>query len=114
MMKDQALKQKWVAALRSGGFKQGRFALHSISDNTFCCLGVLCVVAGATQKPPRTGINCANYFWKDESLMSDGYLPDDLREEVGLTIDEQRWLGSKNDVDTYDFQGIADLIEQRL
>ncbi|MFO0452755.1 MAG: hypothetical protein ACK52I_29555, partial [Pseudomonadota bacterium] len=34
----------WVAALRSGKYKQGRHALHSIKDNneTFCCLGVLC------------------------------------------------------------------------
>lgn len=34
----------WTAALRSGKYKQGQLALHSIQNNneTFCCLGVLC------------------------------------------------------------------------
>lgn len=47
-MEKQALgpnQLAWIAALRSGEFKQGEGCLHSI-DNTFCCLGVLCVVAG--------------------------------------------------------------------
>jgi len=32
---------QWVAALRSGDYKQGAGQLRS-SDNHFCCLGVLC------------------------------------------------------------------------
>ena len=42
MKKDIA--KLWTAALRSGKYKQGQHALHSIkNDNeTFCCLGVLC------------------------------------------------------------------------
>jgi hypothetical protein len=35
------VKAKWVAALRSGEYQQGRGELRSIS-NCFCCLGVLC------------------------------------------------------------------------
>lgn len=38
---NQAIKEKWVAALRSGEFEQGRRNLRS-SDDKFCCLGVLC------------------------------------------------------------------------
>lgn len=34
--------KKWVAALRSGEFKQGRHRLHLIQENSHCCLGVLC------------------------------------------------------------------------
>lgn len=34
------IKTKWVAALRSGEFEQGRSQLRK--GNTFCCLGVLC------------------------------------------------------------------------
>lgn len=35
------IKARWVAALRSGEYKQGRGRLRS-SANEFCCLGVLC------------------------------------------------------------------------
>lgn len=34
------VKTKWVAALRSGEYKQGTEHLHS--GDSFCCLGVLC------------------------------------------------------------------------
>jgi len=36
------VKAKWVAALRSGKYKQGQRALHNRDDDTYCCLGVLC------------------------------------------------------------------------
>lgn len=35
------IKDLWVTALRSGKYQQGKDYLRS-SDNTFCCLGVLC------------------------------------------------------------------------
>jgi hypothetical protein len=31
--------KKWVAALRSGEYKQGQFAMHK-PDDSHCCLGV--------------------------------------------------------------------------
>jgi len=49
----KVFKEKWVAALRSGEFKQGRGKLCNMTDNTFCCLGVACIVAGIGPK----GIN---------------------------------------------------------
>lgn len=42
---DPELKKKWVEALRSGRYKQGTEMLRSLDDE-FCCLGVLCEVAG--------------------------------------------------------------------
>lgn len=36
-----AVRQQWVAALRSGQYKQGRGRLRD-KENNFCCLGVLC------------------------------------------------------------------------
>lgn len=36
-------KDKWIAALRSGKYKQGRGQLRSLNNN-YCCLGVLCDV----------------------------------------------------------------------
>lgn len=44
------LKQKWLAALRSGDYQQGQGELLDVSDNAFCCLGVLCSVAGIERK----------------------------------------------------------------
>lgn len=41
------LKQKWVEALRSGEYEQADGALHDARKNSYCCLGVLCVVVGA-------------------------------------------------------------------
>jgi len=38
---NKRIKKKWIKALRSGKYKQGKMVLHS-TDNKFCCLGVLC------------------------------------------------------------------------
>lgn len=38
----EAIYEAWIAALRSGQYKQGRFRLER--DGRFCCLGVLCHV----------------------------------------------------------------------
>jgi hypothetical protein len=35
------LKNRWVAELRSGNYKQGQTVLRT-ADNKFCCLGVFC------------------------------------------------------------------------
>lgn len=40
------LKAKWVEALRSGEYQQG--VMYLKRDGCFCCLGVLCEVAGLT------------------------------------------------------------------
>jgi hypothetical protein len=39
------LKAKWLEALRSGKYTQGRGRLKT-NDNEYCCLGVLCDVSG--------------------------------------------------------------------
>jgi hypothetical protein len=41
---NQALKSKWLTALRSGNYKQSKMQLKS--DDGYCCLGVLCEVSG--------------------------------------------------------------------
>ena len=38
------IKDKWVAALRSGEYQQAYGRLRD--DNSFCCLGVLCDISG--------------------------------------------------------------------
>ncbi len=41
--------EKWVAALRSGEYKQGKGALLDSSD-CFCCLGVAGIVGGCSKR----------------------------------------------------------------
>lgn len=48
---DDELVDKWIAALRSGEFTQGVGVLKSEVDDSYCCLGVLCEVAGVPFKP---------------------------------------------------------------
>lgn len=43
----KVFKRKWVAALRSGKFKQGFDKLYDAQSETYCCLGVACIIAGA-------------------------------------------------------------------
>lgn len=44
------VKRKWLAALRSGKYKQGNNFMYNKNDNSYCCLGVLCEIEGATTK----------------------------------------------------------------
>jgi hypothetical protein len=48
---DLELKKKWCAALRSGKFQQGKEFLYNHIDDAYCCLGVLCVIAGKDHDP---------------------------------------------------------------
>ena len=46
-------KDKWIAALRSGEYKQGRSSLCAIQDDgsqAYCCLGVLAELDGVLEE----------------------------------------------------------------
>lgn len=59
---DPAKKALWVAALRSGEYKQGKGCLHN--DGKFCCLGVwLKVVKG---KLSAVGDHITNNLYYDQ------------------------------------------------
>ncbi len=45
----QEIADQWVAALRSGNYQQGRFALRY--QDTFCVMGVLCDLHSKSQPP---------------------------------------------------------------
>lgn len=42
---DAEIKKRWVEALRSGEYSQGKGALRAQSADSYCCLGVLCDLA---------------------------------------------------------------------
>lgn len=110
MPMDPELKAKWVAALRSGEYKQGRRALRSVA-NEFCCLGVLCEVAGVpSQLDERTDI-VYTYTFKcgDVQTKSSAFICGDLFSSIG-SYDSV--LISMNDVSKNTFCEIADYIEE--
>jgi hypothetical protein len=128
-----AVKEAWVAALRSGDYKQTKYELQD--KDGFCCLGVLCDVY-AKQNP--NGQWCApeargdrEFTNGDETtgnvlpkfvvawafqdpttqLGGGGMLPN--RVDVGDGV-EFTALYELNDTANYDFEQIADVIVEQL
>lgn len=126
---DQVVKREWIDALRSGAYRQGRRALHTVIDqqDEFCCLGVLCDLAfqaGVISRELNGGI----YMYGDQGAE----LPLEVQQWAGLEHADppvehaehdaqivSRWAASDNTLaylnDTgYDFGTIASLIEDQL
>lgn len=111
---DPEFKAKWVAALRSGEYKQGKCQLYDQKDNSFCCLGVACHVASG--KLPLDWY----YFIPEKADLHPGFshaddVPELLRGGAGIP----GTLAKMNDgVVEYDrplsFSEIADYIEENL
>lgn len=93
----KTLKTKWLAALRSGKYKQGRCALKE--DGKFCCLGVLNDIAGARQ----------NYKFADERakvcLVDGDYRAAQKAEDILIDL---------NDRKKFTFKRIAVWVENNL
>ena len=87
------LKARWIAALRSGEFKQAFGELQK--NDGYCCLGVLCKVAGRT--PTNSADDTTLYDW--------------MRLELGLPT---AGLWHRNDQQKLSFPEIADWIEVNL
>ena len=93
-MMDPEIKAKWLAALRSGEYKQCQGGLKV--DGRYCCLGVLCVVQGET----FVGLNDAVLHTSD--------IPKKF--SAGLSTMDQYNLADLND-EGVSFAEIADVIE---
>lgn len=106
---DAELKTKWVAALRSGKYEQGRGQLRTIND-LYCCLGVLgdlMLPNGWEPHPSGKGIG----FTLNGSY---SMLPVELNTVADLYYGDERTLVGLNDVEGADFNRIADYIEEKL
>ena len=95
------MKAKWLEALRSGDYKQGRNALKQ--DGCFCCLGVLCDIIDPN------GWNEYGHFDGDRNYLSSG-----VKETVGMTPWEVSQVADMNDCERKSFTEIADWIEKNL
>lgn len=88
---DPEMKKRWVEALRSGKYKQGKGRLHDEVHDTYCCLGVL-------------------------NEIEDLGIPGEAGALDGNTVDafDQNVLIRMNDVMGCSFEHIADWIEANL
>lgn len=101
---DAKIKAKWVAALRSGDYKQTTNKLRS--SQGFCCLGVLCDIIDPTGWKQYTQVNGVMQFRNEID-----HLPVSVVEEVGEFL--QSPLIRMNDSGK-PFDQIADYIEKNL
>jgi hypothetical protein len=112
------IKTQWVAALRSGKYKQGHNVLRS-ATNQFCCLGVLCdILPDELVKWNREKDYCYEAEMPSNGKLggrSATSLPDALEDDLGLndrTIINR--LMNMNDTQGKTFDEIADYIETAL
>jgi hypothetical protein len=116
---DRVLRDKWVAALRSGEYVQGQGALCEQppgSPKLFCCLGVLADVAGKEWLNARGNPRIFGVESSDDSLnpLRTGSLGDELLAEFGLTDSQQNQLIDLNDSSGWPFSDIANWVEREL
>jgi hypothetical protein len=103
------IKKKWVEALRSGEYEQGRDDLRT-EDGSYCCLGVLCDLHSKE----------SGQLWQDaiyrtgfSYLDSSTYSPYEVNQWAGLKAKESLKLAEMNDAGA-PFDEIADYIEMKL
>ena len=114
--KQKAVVSKWVEALRSGDYKQGKEWLHQKNDkgqDRYCCLGVLCDLAvKAKIIPPPTEDDKVFSYRKE-----DAHLPPIVKKWVGLKTASGDFHVGSSLVDLNDngsrFTTIAKLIEEK-
>lgn len=103
-------QQRWVDALRSGQFKQGRHYLHC--TNGFCCLGV----AASLFCDAPVAHDAKGVIWAYDQNLSTAPLKVvqtlDLYDDLGSFLDSTPSLAALNDAGV-PFSEIADLIEAK-
>lgn len=89
----EAIKDKWVAALRSGEYKQGQNKLVN-ADGSFCCLGVLCELAH------KEGIvNNKEVIVDEETPLNPGTYYDKAWAYLPLSV--QDWAGMRSSAGSF-------------
>jgi hypothetical protein len=104
------IKERWLTALRSGNYSQGKNLLRD-EQNDYCCLGVLCDVVKADYGLDWVPDPVNGRLGFDGNYME---LPDSILEGVGLDRGTTRHLVNLNDGVGLNFEQIADFIENNL
>lgn len=98
---NRKLVEKWVRALESGRWKQGKKALYS-DDGEFCCLGV-----GACIVRKKHGV----YFSREKRLTD---TLGSVANSLGVDRDIQCLLITMNDIENRSFKEIAAWIRTNI
>lgn len=116
---DPALKAKWLEALRSGKYQQGRGGLRD-ENNCFCCLGVLMDIVDPTKWSPKAenqveSFHRAFYTYGDHEVE----MPlDEKLDRLGINpsgaATQLACMNDGEDGDPQDFEAIAEWIEANL
>lgn len=109
---DNVYKEKWVNALRSDQYTQGRVALcreNPDNETEFCCLGVLLDVydPGGWDKPDEER-NIRNYYG------ACGTVPPEIADKLCISLHHLRTLICMNDDNGMTFGDIANFIEENM
>jgi hypothetical protein len=114
---NKEIKAKWVAALRSGKYKQTTGALRR--GDSFCCLGVLCNLHAEAHPKTAAKQKSINYY-----MGEGGVLPQAVLRWAGLGKynvdvavkykDIKTNLADLNDRKGLSFKQIANVIERCL
>jgi len=102
------IKTKWLDALRSGKYKQGRGRLRDLDDK-YCCLGVLCDIISPDRWKP-TGRDCFPWSYNGESTIALGLY---VKKVAKISAEQSAKLLVKND-NGESFLEIADYIEKEF
>jgi hypothetical protein len=104
---DTQIIKKWIAALRSGKYKQGRNKLRDKED-CYCCLGVLCDIVAPTKwtkiESDARWFNLGHWEFPSKEIMR----------KVGIKSRTRNILVSMNDYNKISFDEIADYLENIL
>jgi hypothetical protein len=112
---DVETKQRWVAALRSGQYKQGHQRLRT--DDKYCCLGVFCDLFGGGfwEKKPNSLSGIYWYMIPDSDQGPVGALPPHkLYVDHQIQSHHSEYLVAMNDYYKNSFTEIADYIEANM
>lgn len=115
------VKEKWVAALRSGAYKQTNGCLRSErrDGTSYCCLGVLCEVL-ELPKDPSSGGSYAFGWQREHSTIPENWALENIciKNDKANTHESICSVGAflsecmiKNDQRGFSFKEIADWIE---
>jgi hypothetical protein len=101
MKKDIA--KKWVKALRSGKYKQGKSFLKQFNSKgqpKHCCLGVLCELYNDTMK--KNHKRTISVKFHDDSHLYYGYVKF-ANKDGSLPAVVRKWAGIKNEMGTFSY-----------
>lgn len=102
---NRELTEKWIGALRSGKYQQGKGYLRA-NNGTYCCLGVLCDIYNPDIWSP------SEYGWIFDCHRTE--LPASLAKLIGISSKFETSLMNMNDERNKSFIQIADYIENIL